>query len=63
MKHLLFLKNLITEDDARKVRDALEGTRVEYEIILANQCVVIYGRNDIVHAAKVALSEYGFIVE
>ena len=63
MKHLLFIRNLYTEEDVKRINEALEGTRVEYEVILENQCVAIYGRNDVVHAAKMALTEYGFVVE
>jgi len=63
MKHLLFIRNLNTEEDVRRIKEALDETRVEYEVILENQCVAIYGRNDLVHAAKMALTENGFIVE
>ncbi len=63
MKHIMFVSNLKSEDDIRRVKEALLGTRVEYEIVLENQCIVINGRNDIVHAAKSALTEAGFIIK
>ncbi|MDD3923870.1 MAG: copper chaperone [Erysipelotrichaceae bacterium] len=63
MKHILFVSNLKDENDVRLIKEALDETRVEYEIVLSNQCVVINGRNDIVHAAKTALIEAGFIVK
>ncbi|MEA5018242.1 MAG: hypothetical protein VB009_05940 [Erysipelotrichaceae bacterium] len=62
MKHIIFVRNLKSEEDVVRIKSALEGTRVEYEIVLDNQCIVVYGRNDIVHAAKTALVEAGFII-
>ncbi len=63
MKHLLFVKNLNGQEDAERIREAFMDSRVEYEIILDRQCVVVYGRNDIVRAAKTLLAEAGFIVQ
>ena len=63
MKHLLFVKNLNGPEDVEKIREAFLDSRVEYEIILDRQCIVIFGRNDIVRAAKTLLSEAGFIVQ
>lgn len=63
MKHIIFVKNLNTQDDVVKIKDAFAESRVEYEILLDDKCVVVFGRNDIVRTAKTLLVEYGYIVD
>ncbi len=62
MKTILFIRDL-TEKDIPKIDEALESTRVEYTVSLSSKAVIVEGRNDIVHAAKVSLREVGLIVE
>ncbi|MBS3972231.1 MAG: hypothetical protein KGZ84_04385 [Erysipelotrichia bacterium] len=63
MKHILFVKGLKTQDDVRKVTEALQETQLEFEVSLSNQAVIVHGRNDLVRVAKVALLEAGYIVD
>lgn len=63
MKSILFVRNLNSEEDIKKIEEALSETRVEYSIALERKAVVVDGRNDVVHAAKVSLREAGYIVE
>ncbi len=62
MKTIIFIKNM--DDQAtEKITEALEGTRVEFEVLMGSKCVVIEGSNDLVHIAKGAIKEVGYIVE
>jgi hypothetical protein len=63
MKHILFVKGLKSQEDVRKITEALQETQLEFEISLSNQAVIIHGRNDLVRVAKVAIMEAGFIVD
>lgn len=63
MKHILFVKGLKSQDDVRKITEALQETQLEFEVSLSNQAVIIHGRNDLVRVAKVAIMEAGFIVD
>jgi len=63
MQTLLIIPQLTTEEAAAKIRAALQETRLDFTIKLAEHCVVIEGRNDLVYIAKVALREAGFEVE
>lgn len=63
MKTLLFVRALKTEEDVERLREALQETRIDFEISLANQCVIVFGRNDIVYTAKTAIREAGYQVD
>lgn len=63
MKSIIFVRNLNSEEDIKRIQEALTETRVEYSIALERKAVVVDGSNDIVHAAKVSLREAGYIVE
>ena len=63
MKHIIFVKNLNTEEDVKRIKEAFLETRVECDIVLSSQYVVVYGRNDLVHVAKRVLTELGFIIQ
>lgn len=63
MKHIIFVRNLNTQDDVEKIKEAFFESRVEFEILLEDKCVVVFGRNDIVRTAKTLLAEHGYIVD
>lgn len=63
MKSILILTDLNNEEDVRKLEESLSQTRIDFEVSLANHCVVIEGSNDLVYTAKVAIREAGFTVE
>jgi len=51
------------EHCVRRITEALSETRVDFEINLERQAVIVEGRNDIVHIAKTAIREAGYTVE
>ncbi len=63
MQTILFIKQKLEDKDVHIIEEALDDTRVDYKIKQADNMVVVEGRNDIVHAAKIALREAGYSVE
>ncbi len=63
MKHILFVKDMTCEHCVKRITEALSETRLDFEINLERQAVIIEGRNDLVHIAKTAIREAGFTVE
>jgi hypothetical protein len=63
MKNILFLTDLVNEEDVAKLKEYLSQTRIDFEVSLANHCVMIEGGNDLVYTAKVAIREAGYTVE
>jgi len=63
MKHILFVKGIKSQDDVRKITEALQETQLEFEVSFSNQAVIIHGRNDLVRIAKVAIMEAGYLVD
>ncbi len=63
MQTILFIKQKLEDKDISIIEDALNDTRVDYKIKQADNMVIVDGRNDIVHAAKIALREAGYSVE
>jgi hypothetical protein len=63
MQTILFIKQKLSDKDVSIIEDALDQTRVDYKIKQADNLIIVKGRNDIVHAAKVALREAGYSVE
>lgn len=63
MQTILFIKQKLSDKDVSIIEDALDQTRVDYKIKQADNLIIVEGRNDIVHAAKVALREAGYSVE
>ena len=63
MKHIIFVKDMNDEQSVKRVTEALNETRVDFEVNLERQAVIVEGRNDIVHIAKIAIREAGYTVE
>lgn len=63
MKKIIFVRNLCSDEDVVKIKEALEETRVDFSVLLDRKAVVIEGNNDALYAAKVALREIGFMIE
>ena len=63
MKVILFVRNLNSEEQAEKIRTALEETRVNFSVKPLDHIVVIEGDADAVYTAKVTIRECGFIIE
>jgi hypothetical protein len=63
MKVILFVRNLNTEDQAEKLRSALEDTRLVFSVKPKDHIVVVEGDADAVYTAKVTIRECGFVIE
>lgn len=62
VKNILLVRNLKDEPSAKLVRNALNNTRVVYEISLEKQCVIIDGNADMVAVARKVISDLGFVI-
>ncbi len=62
-KHILLVKDMDCEHCAKRIEEALSETKVEFEVLLNSKAVVIYGRNDLVYIAKIAIREAGYTIE
>lgn len=63
MKVILFVRGLNREDQAEKLRTALEDTRLIFSVKPKDHIVVIEGDADAVYTAKVTIRECGFVIE
>jgi hypothetical protein len=63
MRIILFVKNLDTEEQAVKLRTALDDTRLVFEVKPKDHIVVVEGNADAVYTAKVTIRECGFSIE
>ncbi|QIK69624.1 copper chaperone [Erysipelothrix sp. HDW6C] len=63
MKHIIFVKDLDTEEAYKKVAHEMDNTRIEYSISLGTSSVTVSGSNDVVYTAKQAIIQAGFIVQ
>ena len=63
MKVILIVRNLDTEEQAEKIRTALDETRLNFSVKPQDHIVVIEGDADAVYTAKVTIRECGFIIE
>lgn len=63
MQSILFIQKKLDDQDVIRIEEALSETRVEFRVRKNDSLVIVEGRNDIVHTAKVALREAGYIVE
>lgn len=63
MQTILFVPELINQQQIDRISSFLDETRVSYKIVLESHAVVIDGSNDLVYAAKTAIQEAGFSVK
>ncbi len=63
MKHIIFVKGLTTEEDREKVQYELENTRIEFTISTATSSVTVSGSNDVIHSAKQAIIQAGYVIQ
>lgn len=63
MKHIVFLKENLTEADIELLKQELNQTRAIYTISTATSSVTIEGSNDILHHAKQAIQNAGFTIQ
>lgn len=62
MKNIIMVRNLKSEENAKKIREAFLETRVEYRIDLEKQCVIVEGNSDLVAVARKIITDNGFIL-
>jgi len=63
MKVILFVRDLKSQEQAEKLRSALEETRLTFSVKPNDHIVTVEGDADAVYTAKVTIRECGFIVE
>ena len=62
LKNILLVKNLNSEESAKRIDAALAETRVDYEVNIEKQCVVVMGNSDMVAVARKFLNDLGFMI-
>ena len=62
MKNILLVKNLNSEESAKRIDAALAETRVDYEVNIEKQCVVVKGNSDMVAVARKVINDLGFMI-
>lgn len=55
-------KNLNSEESAKRIDAALAETRVDYEVNIEKQCVVVMGNSDMVAVARKVINDLGFMI-
>ena len=60
MRNVILVRNLYTQEDAKRIEQALSQTRTDYEVNLEKQCVVIEGNTDMVAVARKVINDLGF---
>lgn len=60
LKNILLVRNLKDKDTAKRIEQALAETRVDFEVNLEKQCVVVRGNSDMVAVARKVINELGF---
>ena len=62
LKNILLVKNLNSEESAKRIDAALAETRVDYEVSIEKQCVVVMGNSDMVAVARKVINDLGFMI-
>lgn len=60
MKSIIMVSDMNCANCAKKIEDALESTRVKFEVKLQDKIVVVDGDGDMVAVAKKVISDIGF---
>ncbi|MCI8270865.1 MAG: hypothetical protein HFG16_00895 [Erysipelotrichaceae bacterium] len=60
MKSIIMVSDMNCANCAKKIQNALEDTRVKFEIKLADKIVVVDGDSDMVAVAKKVINDIGF---
>ena len=51
MKNIILVKYLVDDTKARRIETALAETRVDFQVNLEKQCVIVEGNSDMVAVA------------
>lgn len=62
LKSILMVRNLKDEESAKQIKLALSETRVNFEVNLEKQCVIVDGDSDMVAVARKVINDLGYIM-
>ena len=61
MKNIILVKYL-DDTKARRIETALAETRVDFQVNLEKQCVIVEGNSDMVAVARKVINDLGFMI-
>ena len=62
MKNIILVKYLGDDTKARRIETALAETRVDFQVNLEKQCVIVEGNSDMVAVARKVINDLGFMI-
>ena len=62
MKNIILVKYLEDDAKARRIETALAETRVDFQVNLEKQCVIVEGNSDMVAVARKVINDLGFMI-
>lgn len=62
MKNIILVKHLDDDTKARRIETALAETRVDFQVNLEKQCVIVEGNSDMVAVARKVINDLGFMI-
>ena len=62
MKNNILVKYLDDDTKARRIETALAETRVDFQVNLEKQCVIVEGNSDMVAVARKVINDLGFMI-
>lgn len=62
MKNIILVKYLYDDTKARRIETALAETRVDFQVNLEKQCVIVEGNSDMVAVARKVINDLGFMI-
>ena len=62
MKNIILVKYLDDDTKARIIETALAETRVDFQVNLEKQCVIVEGNSDMVAVARKVINDLGFMI-
>ena len=62
MKNIILVKYLDDDTKSRRIETALAETRVDFQVNLEKQCVIVEGNSDMVAVARKVINDLGFMI-
>ena len=62
MKNIILVKYLDDDTKAPRIETALAETRVDFQVNLEKQCVIVEGNSDMVAVARKVINDLGFMI-
>lgn len=60
LKNIILIKHLDNVEKVKRIEAALAETRVDYQVNLEKQCVIVEGNSDMVSVARKVINDLGF---